>query len=158
MRFLCVDLGDKRTGLASGDTVLRIASPAGVLETPISQRAGGALLEALARAVTEHGPTALVLGLPLNMDGSEGPRAKLVRAFGRRLEAATGLAVHYQDERLTSSQADWQMARSGLTRGRKKARRDALAAAAILSDFLLVWGVQRPEGGGGEGGGASGLA
>lgn len=136
MRLMCVDLGDKRTGLAVGDTQTRIASPAGVLEVPVNQRQGEALLGALAAAVAEHGAKELVMGLPINMDGTEGPRAKQARAFGQRLATASGLPVHFQDERLTSSQADWQMARSGLTRGEKKERRDALAAATILGDYL----------------------
>lgn len=135
-RFLCIDLGDKRTGLAIGDSVLKIASPLDVLEVPKAQRDGGALLDALVAAIAEQRPTGLVIGLPLNMDGTEGPRSRMAREFGQRLAGATGLSVHYQDERLTSTHADWQMARTGMTRGQKKAKRDALAAAAILRDFL----------------------
>lgn len=136
MRFLAIDLGDKRTGLAVGDSVLRIASPAGVLEVPAARRGGEDLLDALHAAVSEHAPSALVVGLPVNMDGTEGPRAKAVRTLAARLAQRTRLPVHFQDERLSSAVADWQMARSGLTRGQKKARRDALAAATILADFL----------------------
>lgn len=136
MRYLCIDLGDKRTGLAVGDAVTGLASPAGVLEVPVGANAGAELQRAIVKAIHQHGPGALVLGLPLNMDDTEGPRAKLVRAWGVRIGTLTGLKVHYQDERLTSADADWQMARSGLTRGQKKAKRDALAAATILRDFL----------------------
>jgi len=78
----------------------------------------------------------LVIGLPLNMDGTEGPRAKLVRSFAVLLETRTARVVHMQDERLTSANADWNMAGSGLTHKQKKSRRDALAAAEILKDFL----------------------
>lgn len=150
MRLLCIDLGDKRTGLAVGDTQTRIASPAGVLEVPMSQRQGDALLAALVAAVAEHGAKELIVGLPINMDGTEGPRAKQARAYGQRLTAATGLPVHYQDERLTSSHADWQMARTGMTHGEKKGRRDSLAAAAILGDYLAGLNkrpLSEPEGG-----------
>jgi putative Holliday junction resolvase len=56
--------------------------------------------------------------------------------FGERIAALAGLEVRYQDERLTSAQADWQMSQSGLTHKQKKGRRDALAAAAILEEFL----------------------
>ena len=140
VRYLAIDLGDKRTGLAVGDSVTTVVAPAGLVEVSVGERAGEALLEALCRAIDEQigsGSRAdLVIGLPLNMDGSEGPRAKLVREFASRLAARTGRAVHFQDERLTSSEADWSMARSGLTRGQKKQRRDQLAAAAILRDFL----------------------
>jgi putative Holliday junction resolvase len=74
------------------------------------------------------------------MDGTEGPRAKSVRVFAERVAKATGRVVHFHDERLSSVEADWKMARSGLTHGQKKARRDALAAAAILQDFLQTFG------------------
>lgn len=131
MRFLAIDLGDKRTGLAVGDDDLRIPSPLRVIE-----RSGEALLDDIARAISDHNPDALVMGLPLNMDGTEGPRAKIVRAFAERLASRTHLPVHFHDERLSSDAADWQMAGAGLTRGQKKQRRDALAAAAILRDFL----------------------
>ncbi len=138
MRYLAIDLGDKRTGLALGDDSTRIVSPLEVLEVPIASNQGADLDAALTRAISEHlGPSGeLVLGLPLNMDDTEGPRAKLIRAFGERLAARTSRKVHYHDERLSSADADWSMARSGMTRGEKKRKRDALAAAAILRDFL----------------------
>lgn len=141
VRYLAIDLGDKRTGLALGDTTTRIVSPVGVVEVPVAERGGEVLLGALAKAVGEQlGPPsagcALLIGLPLNMDGSEGPRAKSAREFGARVAAKTGHAVVYHDERLTSAAADWTMAGSGLTHGQKKARRDALAAKAILEDYL----------------------
>jgi putative Holliday junction resolvase len=141
MLFLCIDLGDKRTGLAAGDDGTRVVTPLTVLEVAIAERGGQALLDAIAReALATLGPQRdageLVVGLPLNMDDTEGPRAKIVRAFAARIAEATGRTIHFQDERLSSSDADWTMARSGLTRGQKKARRDALAAAAILRDFL----------------------
>jgi putative Holliday junction resolvase len=70
------------------------------------------------------------------MDGSEGPAAKKARALAMMLHQHTGLQVHTFDERLTSYEADQRMSQSGLTRKQKKQRRDAIAAAAILSDFL----------------------
>jgi len=138
MRYLAIDLGDRRTGLAVGDDATGLASPAGVIEKPIEP--GEELLAAIERAAREYGPDELVMGLPLNMDDTEGPRAKLVRAFASRVEGRTGLVVRFQDERLTSAEADWSMARSGMTRGQKKSRRDALAAAAILRDYLETLG------------------
>lgn len=138
MRYLAIDLGDRRTGLATGDDESGIVSAAGVIELPM--KPGDALLDGLAQAVREQEPDELVVGMPFNMDGSEGPRAKLVRAFVERLSARVDLPVRYQDERLTSVQADWEMARSGMTHKQKKHRRDALAAAAILRDYLLSLG------------------
>lgn len=143
MRYLAVDVGDKRTGLAVGDSETGIVSPSGLIEAPMANREGVLLIEAIGRASDEHlgidprrEPGELVLGLPLNMDGTEGHRAKLVRALGARVAARTRRVVHYQDERLTSVEADWSMAQSGMTHGQKKQRRDSLAAAAILRDFL----------------------
>lgn len=132
MRYLAIDLGGKRTGLAIGDDVTGIVTPLEVVTAgDDAQR-----LAALARTIDAHGPDAVVVGLPLNMDGSEGPAAKAARGFGRAVGDRFGLDVHFHDERLTSAAADDAMARSGLTHGGKKARRDAVAAAVILRDFL----------------------
>lgn len=149
MRYICFDLGDRRTGVALGDSGTRVATPVTVVEVPLDAAGGKALLDALARVTAEQvatpapGATSrpdaeIVLGLPLNMDGTEGPRARLTRAFGARLGARTGLPVRFADERLSSADADWALARSGLTHGQKRRRRDALAAAAILRGFLAA--------------------
>lgn len=130
-RYLAVDLGGKRTGLAVGDDLTRIATPVDVLEIPPGPR----LIEAIRRAIAEQGPDAIVIGLPLNMDGSEGEAAKSVRAFGAMLAEATSLPVEFHDERLTSRAAELDLA--GLyTRKGKKRRLDAVAAARILSGYL----------------------
>lgn len=132
MRFLAIDIGGRRSGLAVGSDVTGMVSPAGqITATTAAQRIDG-----IARAVDEHGPDALVLGLPLNMDGSEGPPAKAIRELAAELEQRFNLPVHLVDERLTSFAADQQMAQSGMTHRQKKGARDALAAATILRDFL----------------------
>lgn len=131
MRFLAIDLGDVRTGIASGDDVLRLATPVKVIEA-----SGDALMRALDALIDEHGPDALVIGLPLHMDGRESPRSAAARAFGAAAGARWSLPVHFQDERLTSFDADQRIARSGRTHAQKKAIRDALAACALLEDFL----------------------
>lgn len=126
-----------------------------MLDVQIAHGQGSALLEAIARVCVdklgedpkrEQGE--LVMGLPLNMDGTEGKRAKIVRSFGDRLALRTGRTVHMQDERLTSAEANWQMAGSGMTHKQKKEKRDALAAAAILRDFLESRGVRAESGDG----------
>ncbi|MDX2148963.1 MAG: Holliday junction resolvase RuvX [Planctomycetota bacterium] len=141
MRFLAIDLGDKRTGLAVADDRASpdLAAPLDVLEIPLARRDGVELIEALARAAHDQlgAQDAIVLGLPLNMDGSEGPRAKNARAFAARLESRVKRTVFLFDERLTSVQAEWSLARSGFTHDQKKRRRDAIAAAALLRAFLL---------------------
>lgn len=137
MVYLSIDLGDKRTGLAVGDDELRLVTPLDVLESPMTEgERGDALVNAVADAATEYGADALVVGLPFNMDGAEGPRAKAVRSFAARIAARTSLPLHFADERLTSADADWAMSQTGLTHKQKKARRDALAAAAILRGYL----------------------
>jgi putative Holliday junction resolvase len=132
VRYLAIDLGAKRTGLAAGDDVVGLVQPVEVVQVP----RGPALLDALARAIDRHGPDALVIGLPLNMDGTEGGATADVRAFGAALAGRVGLPVHYHDERLSSFEADQRMARSGRTHREKKELRDALAACAILEAWL----------------------
>ena len=132
MRYLAIDLGDKRTGIAVGDDETGLASPVATLQVA----AGPALLQAVRDEIARHAPDALVLGLPVSMDGSEGSRARLTRAFGVELEAATEQPLFYQDERLTSYAADKRLAGSGRTHKQKKKARDALAAVEILEDFL----------------------
>lgn len=135
VRYLAIDLGDKRTGLAAGDDETCIATPLLVVRSPSAP--ADRLLAAIARAADEQGAEAIVLGLPLNMDGTESARSRQTRAFGQLVSDCLGLPIHYEDERLTSASADWSMAQSGWTRGQKKNRRDAIAAAAILQTFFV---------------------
>jgi len=130
-RYLAIDPGDKRTGLAVGDA-LTGPGPVGVIEATTPAH----LLRELRDAIDAYAPDALVVGIPYNMDGSAGPAAKKAEALAQLLEVHTHLQAHRFDERLTSYAADEQMQRSGLTRRQKKSRRDALAATAILRDFL----------------------
>jgi len=132
MRYLGIDLGDKRTGLAVGDDGTRITTAIAVLETTDE----GQRLRQIGDMIDEHGAAALVVGLPLNMDGSEGPRAKAARGFAGQLRLRFGLEVYMVDERLSSFAADQQLTGSGLTHRGKKQRRDALAASIILKSFL----------------------
>ena len=132
MRYLAVDLGDKRTGIAIGDDELRMAQPVCVLKVPI----GYLLVNAIVKTIDEQGVDELVMGLPLNMDGSPGQRVAITEKFAATLQEATKMPLHFQDERLTSSSAEEKLARSGKTHKQKKKMRDALAAAEILNDFL----------------------
>ncbi|HJN72151.1 MAG TPA: Holliday junction resolvase RuvX [Phycisphaerales bacterium] len=132
MRFLAVDLGDKRTGLAIADEDPQLVHPLVVLEIPL----GPMLVDAIDKAINEHGADAIVLGLPLDMDGSIGPRAKLTQEFGEQIASQISIKIYYQDERLTSVAAEEHLSQSGKTHKQKKRVRDALAAAEILTDFL----------------------
>lgn len=132
MRYLAVDLGDKRTGIAVGDDELCMAHPVCVLEIPI----GKLLIDAIKKTIAEQGADELVMGLPLNMDGSPGQRVEVTKRFAQKLESSTNLPIHFQDERLTSASAEEKLSGSGKTHKQKKKMRDALAAAEILNDFL----------------------
>jgi putative Holliday junction resolvase len=128
-----IDHGTKRIGLAIADPGASIASPLAAID---GSGPAGRIIGRVTEAVREFDVGAWVIGLPLNMDGSEGPQAKLVREFGGRLADATGKPVHYWDERLSSESADALLAPAALTRKRKKLRRDAVAAQVILQSFL----------------------
>ncbi len=139
MRLIAIDLGDKRTGIALGDRITQISSPVGCIEVPISDAGGARLLEAIVQEICEQVGTQraeILLGLAINMDGSESPRSKISRVFGQRLADAIGMDVVLVDERRTSKAADERMAQTGLTHKQKKARRDAIAAAAIMQAYL----------------------
>ncbi len=132
MRVLCVDLGDVRTGLAAGDDIVGLVQPLSVLV----ERNADLRLEKIAKAIDEHGADLMVVGLPINMDDTEGPRAIAARAFGAALAERTGLPVEFHDERLSSFEADDSLKGSGLTRKGKKKIQDAVAAATILQDWF----------------------
>jgi len=130
MRYLAVDHGEKRTGLAICDKAETIASPLKVITGQ------GGLIKQIVKVVAEEQIEAVVLGLPLNMDSTEGPRAKSVRVFGDELEKVAQVPVIYYDERLSSFDAEKKLAGLDLTRKKKKKHLDALAAASILEAFL----------------------
>ncbi|MHC4346322.1 MAG: Holliday junction resolvase RuvX [Planctomycetota bacterium] len=130
MRYLAVDHGTKRTGLAICDPGETIVSPLAVIE---GQQG---LIEMIARTVATEHVEAIVLGLPLNMDDSAGPQAKLVLKFAERLENVLDIPVHFQDERLSTFGAEDKLAAAELTKKKKKKHLDAIAAAEILETFL----------------------
>jgi putative Holliday junction resolvase len=130
MRYLAIDYGLKRTGLAVCDAAETIASPYSALQGQKD------LVPRIGRIVASENIEAIVLGLPLNMDGSEGPQAKRARAFARQLEAQIRLPVYFQDERLSSFGAEEKLEEIGLSKAKKRERLDALAAAEILHAFL----------------------
>lgn len=139
MRIFAIDLGDQRTGLALADRITKIASPAGLIEIPIEREEGRALVTEIIKQFQRQasGPeTEVVIGIPLNMDGTEGPRAKLVRQFAAKVASRLDRPLVLVDERRTSMAADARMAQSGLTHKQKKQRRDAIAAAAIAQLYL----------------------
>ncbi len=130
MRYLAIDYGTKRTGLAICDSAETIASPLAIIQ---GQKE---LLKKIAEVVETENVEAVVLGLPLNMDNSEGPQSKLILKFAERLKQHLHIPVHLQDERLSSFSAEEKLASANFTRGKKRKRLDAVAAAEILEAFL----------------------
>jgi putative holliday junction resolvase len=132
MAIAAIDFGRKRIGLAITDDDGRGAYPVGIVE----RRSVKEDLDTIRFQLAERGVSRIVVGLPLNMDGTEGPSARAARAFAEHLATATGVAVEMFDERLTSVEADVRL-RSALTsRSAKKAVHDAVAAAVILEGWL----------------------
>lgn len=131
MRFLGIDYGTRRIGLASGDE-LGIATPLPALvEADLAARR-----RALATLVRQRRIDELVLGYPLNMDGSAGFKAKEMEALAEEFRAEFGLPVHLVDERLTSHMAETGMNQKQLREIRAKGIIDSRAAAVILQDYL----------------------
>ena len=130
MRYLAIDHGVKRIGLAICDADEVIASPLCVLRGPKNA------LAKIAQIVSDEEVRAIVLGLPLNMDGSEGSQAKKARAFGQQLRQHVQIPVYLHDERLSSFGAREKLESTGRPRTTRRGLIDAVAAAEILRSFL----------------------
>jgi putative Holliday junction resolvase len=131
-RLLGLDIGEKTIGLALSDTTRSIATP---LET-LRRGKFAADAERLRALVAQHGVGALVLGLPVNMDGSEGPRCQSVRAFARNLLARFEIALAFWDERLSTAAVTRTLLEGDVSRRRRAELVDKMAAAYILQGFL----------------------
>jgi len=130
MRYLAIDYGTKRTGLAICDAAETVASPLRVLH---GQKG---LLRKIADIVKTEGIGAVVLGLPLNMDNSCGSQAMLVMKFAEQMKEQLDIPVFFQDERLSSFSAEEKLAAVDLKKDKKQKYLDAVAAAEILEAFL----------------------
>ncbi len=131
MRFLGIDYGTRRIGLATGDE-LGVATPIPALvEAELAARR-----QALAALVKQRRIDEIVLGYPLNMDGTAGYKAKETEALAAELRVELGLPVHLVDERLTSHMAEQGMNQKQLREIRAKGIIDSRAAAVILQDYL----------------------
>ena len=138
MRALGLDLGTKTIGLAVADELGITAQGLTTLE----RRGPRKDLEALAERAGEYAVDRFIIGLPLNMDGSEGPRAEMTRKFGAGLEAATQLPVIYWDERLTTVAANRALLEGDVSRKKRREVIDQVAAVLILQGWLDA---QRPQ-------------
>jgi putative Holliday junction resolvase len=131
-RVLGLDLGDARIGVAISDPDRRLAVPVGTIH--VGQPPGE--LKAVAALVAEHDATQLVIGLPRSMSGDEGPRAALAREFGAALEAVVRVPIEFQDERLSTVEAERALRDAGVTGRERRRVVDRSAATVILQAWL----------------------
>ena len=132
MKILAVDYGDARTGIAISDLLCSIVGST----TVIHSRNRDKTLAEIQRLVQENGVGEIVVGLPKNMDGTEGIRAELCRDFARSLEEATGLKVVLWDERRTTVEAHNILSAHNYHGKKRKNTVDAVAAGLILEGYL----------------------
>ena len=132
MRIMAIDYGDARTGVA-------ISDPTGLLAgytTVIHSRKAEVVVAELVRLAEEYSVDELVMGFPRNMDGTEGPRAELYRAFAAQVEAACGRKPVLWDERRTTVDAHRILFEAGKNAKKRKKTVDAVAASLILEGYL----------------------
>ncbi len=130
MKYLAIDHGTKRIGLAVCDPREIICSPLAVLDKP------EATLPQIIDIINEQKIEAVVIGLPLNMDGTKGHQAELVEKFAKHLQEKVDLPIHFFDERLSSFAAKEKMASIETKKSARNKPIDAIAAAEILESFL----------------------
>ena len=132
MRIMAIDYGDARTGLAVSDPTGIIVGDAWTMEEWNAERAAGRIADEAKKRSVER----LVLGLPKNMDGSEGPRAEKSRTFKTLLESVTGLPVTLWDERRSSVEAHAILHAVGKKEKTHRKTVDAVAASLMLEGYL----------------------
>ncbi len=140
MRILGIDFGEKRVGLAVSDP---LGFTAQGLET-VANTGRQAVVRALAEVCRREAVTEVVIGLPVNMDGSIGPKAREVLDLVPKLEGAFGVPVKTWDERLSSRQVNRLMTESGLSSRKQRQQSDRLAATLILQAYLDSRRLDRP--------------
>ena len=132
MSIAALDLGRRRIGVAVTDAAAMGAHPVGVVE----RRSIARDLEVIAAMLRDREVTTFVIGLPLNMDGSEGPAARAARRFADQLAAALKVEVEMFDERLTSFEAEERLKGMPVKKGARKPAIDAIAATVILEGWM----------------------
>lgn len=132
MRVMGVDYGDARTGIAMSDLLCSIVGTT----TVIHSRRDDKTIAEIQKLIAQNGVTEIVVGLPRNMDGSEGVRAELCRVFAEKLKEATGLPVAMWDERRTTVEAHNILSAHNYHGQKRKNTVDAVAASLILEGYL----------------------
>jgi putative holliday junction resolvase len=131
MRWLAIDHGTKKIGLAFSDELEILASP-----FEVWPQEGERTLDRLTRLCQEEGVQALAMGLPRHKDGAESATAPAARAFGEALAERTGLPLRFVNEHLSSAEAERLLRERGVKAEKRKAMLDAAAAAVILGELL----------------------
>lgn len=131
-RKMGIDYGDKRIGIALTDALCIISSPYEVYKNVGQEDA----IEHIIKLIKEYDVDEIAMGLPLNMDGTEGERAIIHRQFGEKLESLSEVKVYYIDERLTSAEAEEILISSGVRREKRKELIDKISAQIILQTFI----------------------
>ena len=131
-KYLAVDYGDKRTGLAECDISGLIAGGIGT----ISEGGMRKTAERVAKEAENRSCKRIVIGLPKNMDGSEGPRADVIKAFGALLAEITAIPIDYYDERMTTMVAYRFLGETGTYGKKRKETVDTLSAQIILQNYI----------------------
>ena len=136
MKILAVDYGDARTGVAISDLLCSIVGSTAVVNSHNTEKA----LADIVRLARENSVNEIVVGLPRNMDGTEGSRAELCRDFAAQLETASGLKVTMWDERRTTVEAHNILSQHNYHGKKRKNTVDAVAASLILEGYLAFRG------------------
>jgi len=131
-RWLGLDVGSRRIGVAVSDPTGTIATPLATVEN----RGADAVIADLRRIAAETRVVGMVIGLPVRTGGEEGPEARAAREFASRVEAALGLPARLWDERLTTAGAERALIESGVRRERRRQIIDRIAAQMILQSYL----------------------
>ena len=132
MRVMGIDYGDARTGIAMSDLLCSIVGSTTVIHSRNPEKT----LDQIQKLIQDNQVTEICMGLPKNMDGTEGPRAELCRAFAEQLKTATGLPVNLWDERRTTVEAHNILSDCNYHGKKRKNTVDAVAASLILEGYL----------------------
>ena len=136
MKIMAIDYGDARTGIALSDLLCSIVGSTTVIHSRNSEKT----LNEIYRIAKENDVREIAMGLPKNMDGTEGPRAQMCREFAMQIEQATGLPVKLWDERRTTVEAHNILSAHNYHGKKRKDTVDAVAASLILEGYLAFRG------------------
>ena len=136
MKIMAIDYGDARTGIALSDLLCSIVGSTTVIHSRNSEKT----LNEICRIANENDVREIAMGLPKNMDGTEGPRAQMCREFAMQIEQATGLPVKLWDERRTTLEAHNILSAHNYHGKKRKDTVDAVAASLILEGYLAFRG------------------